>query len=95
MKDYEKIGSDVGKLVSDKQQAYGDSFGKCHKVVEVLYPNGIEPYQYTDALTLIRVIDKMFRIATKKDAFGESPWRDICGYALLALEREERDAQSK
>ena len=31
------------------------------------------------------MIDKLFRIATRKDAFGESPYRDIAGYALLGL----------
>ena len=30
------------------------------------------------------MIDKLFRIANKKDAFDENPWRDIAGYALLS-----------
>ena len=37
---------------------------------------------------MVRVIDKMFRIATDKDAFGESPWRDICGYAILGISND-------
>jgi len=40
-------------------------------------------------LAMIRVIDKLFRIATKKDAFGESPWRDICGYSILGVANDE------
>ena len=83
--DYREIAREVGSLVQEKNEAYGDSFGEARKVLEVLYPHGIHPGQYTDALAMIRVIDKLFRIANKKDAFGESPWNDICGYALLGI----------
>ena len=33
----------------------------------------------------------MFRIATNKDALGESPWQDIMGYALLSFHKQIRD----
>ena len=69
--------------MGEKNEAYGDSFGKASEILNVLYPGGIEPSQYRDALAITRVIDKLFRLANKKDAFGESPWRDICGYAIL------------
>lgn len=82
---YFKIGQEVGKLVEEKNAAYGNSFAECHKILSVLYPNGIKPEQYTDALAIIRVIDKLFRIATNKDALGESPWRDIAGYSILGI----------
>ena len=87
--DFEKIGNDIGKLVAEKNQAYGDSFGQACKILEVLYPDGIETNQYKDALAITRVIDKLFRLANKKDAFGESPWRDICGYAVLGVANDE------
>jgi hypothetical protein len=78
----------IASLVIEKQEAYGDSFGRADKVILELYPNGISPEQMPDALTLIRVIDKIFRIANKKNAFGESPYKDIMGYALLAVVRD-------
>lgn len=87
---FEKIGLEIGKLVSEKNIAYGDSFSQSYKILEVLYPHGIEPYQYKDALTITRIIDKLFRVANQKDAFGESPWRDIIGYGLLSAWREEK-----
>ena len=87
---YEKIGKEIGKLVDEKNAAYGNSFSECHKILSVLYPEGIKPEQYTDALAIIRVIDKLFRIATNKDAFGESPWRDIAGYSLLGIANGEK-----
>ena len=91
MKDHENIGRQVGKLVQEKNKAYGDSFGRASKILEVLYPDGIKPEQYSDALAITRVLDKLFRLANKKDAFGESPWRDICGYAVLGVANDEVD----
>ena len=80
---YEETAEEIGKLVSQKNQAYGSSFAESYKILEVLYPSGIKPDQYTDALAIIRVLDKLFRIATDRDALGESPWRDIAGYGIL------------
>jgi hypothetical protein len=88
-KTYEEIGVEIGKLVQEKNSAYGDSFGQSCRILEVLYPSGIQPSQYRDALAITRVIDKLFRLANKKDAFGESPWRDICGYSILGVSNDE------
>ena len=95
MKDYKKIGLEVGRLVQEKNQAYGDSFGRACEILEVLYPEGIKPEQYRDALAITRLIDKLFRLANKKDAFGESPWKDICGYAMLGIANDEVDNESR
>lgn len=46
---------------------------------------GIE--QMDDALCVVRILDKLFRIATDRDALGESPYVDIAGYALLGAAR--------
>lgn len=34
-------------------------------------------------LCIVRIFDKLMRIANKKDAFAESPYADLAGYALL------------
>ena len=85
--DFRELGEEIGNLVGEKQIAYGDSFGKSGKIIEILYEDGITVAKMDDALTLLRIIDKMFRIATNKDAFGEDPFMDIAGYALLACKR--------
>ena len=90
-KNFIAIANSVGELVQEKNIAYGDSFAKSQQIVSALYPNGVQPEQYRDMLAITRVIDKLFRIATKKDAFGESPWRDICGYAILGIANDEAD----
>lgn len=40
-------------------------------------------------LCLVRILDKMFRIATDKDALGESPYRDIAGYGILGAVKDQ------
>lgn len=89
---YSEIGLGIGETVEKKQAAYGDSFGKSGQVMRILYPEGVSPGKLDDALTVVRVLDKLFRIATDRDALGESPWRDIAGYALLSVSRLEAAA---
>ena len=84
---YSDIGSMVGKLVEDKQKAYGDSFGRSGRCLMEMFPNGIKVDQYDDLLTIARILDKLFRIANDPDAFEENPYQDIVGYALLAMRR--------
>lgn len=84
--EYETIGARIGRLVDEKQRAYGDSFNRSIKIIEELYPCGIRPAQYGDLLALIRVIDKIFRIVTSgsgSDLMDENPWQDIAGYGVL------------
>lgn len=85
MTDYISIADRIGHLVTEKNQAYGDSAGRTGRILEVLYPDGIRPEQYPDAMLVVRVLDKLSRIATDRDALGESPWADIAGYGLLGV----------
>ncbi len=88
---FERIAGEVGRLVTEKNEAYGDSFAKCGEFLELLYPRGILPDQFTDALALVRIFDKCMRIATRKDYAGESPYRDIAGYGLLGAAKDEAE----
>ena len=88
---FQKIGTEIGKLVDSKNNAYGDSFKKSEQILKVLYPKGVKPDQFQDMLAVTRILDKLFRIATRKEAFDESPFKDIAGYGLLgALNDEEK-----
>lgn len=89
--DYVKLANSIGELVTQKQAAYGNSFGRAHEILLVLYPNGVAPHQYHDMLTIARILDKLFRIATNRTAFGESPYRDIAGYSILGAGRDESE----
>lgn len=89
-KTFKEIGTEIGELVEEKNNAYGSSFSKSAEILKVLFPDGIKPEQYTDLLAITRVLDKLFRIATRKDAFGESPWKDITGYGILGISKDQQ-----
>ena len=89
-KSYKEIAVEVADLVETKQAQYGNAFGKSEEILRVLYPNGVSPENYTSLLTVTRILDKLFRVATQDASDTEDPWRDICGYALLSLKNKER-----
>ena len=86
---FNKIGEEVGKLVGEKQRAYGDSFGRSGECLRQMFPEGIKPNQYDDLLTIARILDKLFRIANDPDAFSENPYQDIVGYGILGMNRHD------
>lgn len=47
-------------------------------------------YEDDDMLAVVHNVDKLFRIAHSKHAFGESPYRDIAGYGLLGALRDAK-----
>ncbi len=91
MKDFEKIGDKVGKLVQEKQEAYGDSFGRSGECLRQMFPYGINVDQYDDVLTIVRILDKLFRIANNPNAFDENPYQDIVGYGMLGMNRYDKN----
>jgi hypothetical protein len=75
----------LGQLLSEKNKAYGNSFASVPAIMNILYPNGISGGAVEDALLIVRVLDKLQRIANNNDPFGEDPWQDVAGYALLRV----------
>jgi len=90
-----RIAQELGELCAKKNKAYGDSFRNSGKILEVLWPDGVPVSSYRDMLAVARVVDKLGRIATDRDALGESPWRDICGYAILGSLLAEEEPNNK
>ena len=87
------IAKDLCDLIQKKNQAYGNAFDKTEDILKILYPDGIQPNQYKDVHVLVRMLDKMSRIAKDNDPFGESPYQDLAGYALLSLQRLEQEKE--
>jgi hypothetical protein len=79
---YKEKASKIGELVDKKNAQYGDSFNKSGEFLKILYPEGIKPDQYKDALALVRIFDKQMRIANGNQG-DENAYKDICGYGLL------------
>jgi hypothetical protein len=93
---YEELARVIGALTAEKNRAYGSSFQDAGKILRVLYPHGVPVDSFDDMLALVRIIDKMFRIASGNDGFeGESAYRDITGYGLLGLMRKLTEAAAR
>ena len=84
--DVRSVASDVAVIVEEKNKEYDSAFEKVSKILFILFPNGIPTNKYHDAAILIRVLDKVCRIANTNDkGVKKDAWLDICGYALLRL----------
>jgi len=91
MSDFQNTALEMGTLVTQKNAAYGDAVVKTAKILAILYDNGIQVHQYPDISTMTRVIDKLCRIATDNDPFGEDPWGDINGYSLIRMVHRKKE----
>ena len=78
---YRAKGTEIGALVDRKNKQYGNSFNRAGDILTILYPDGVTPDQYRDMLAVVRVLDKLFRVAHGKQG-SEDPWQDIAGYGL-------------
>lgn len=85
-----EIGEELGKLVEQKDASYGSAVAKIGDVLRVMCPNGVRVEHLGDLAAVVRVIDKLFRILTAPGAYGEDPWKDIAGYALVKVEQGRR-----
>lgn len=93
MKDrFKQIAKEIGEITAEKNEAYGDAATGVAEIMLILYPDGVLSGDYGDQLLLVRILDKVCRIARgDKGSFGESPYRDIAGYAILGVEKDERN----
>lgn len=88
---YYKIAESIAELTEKKNIAYGNSVKDAPKILKILYPDGVPVEKYNDMLTIVRILDKIKRISTDKDALGESPYKDIAGYCLVQLNEKEKE----
>jgi hypothetical protein len=82
---YENIGKAIGNLVDEKNAQYGDAFNKSDEFLKLLYPNGISVEQYSDMLAVVRIFDKLMRVANGNQG-NENAFQDIAGYGILKSE---------
>lgn len=91
---YESIAQEIAGLLEEKNLAYGDSLQKSGSVLAIMFPGGVPSEKLWIAGIIVRIIDKLFRLATDETAFGEEPLKDIAGYAILGL-FESRKRQTR
>jgi hypothetical protein len=56
--------------------------------LRLLFPDGIKPAQYNDLGVIVRVWDKLKRIANGNQG-EENAWQDIAGYAILMAKEDD------
>jgi hypothetical protein len=85
-----ECGEEITKIVQEKNRAYGDSANVSWSLLSTLFPSGIPTDKFKDALLIIRILDKICRIAQGDEkAFSESPYMDIAGYALIGTAQKK------
>lgn len=89
--EYEILALAIGRLTDEKSKQYGDSAERAEKIMKVLYPNGVPVEAFKNALLIVRMCDKLCRIATQDtagvDGAGEDAWKDLAGYGLIGALR--------
>lgn len=83
-----EMAEKIGLKCREKNIAYGDAVATSVEALKLLYPTGVPVKAYGDMLLLVRIWDKLQRIATDKDALGESPFEDIGGYGVLGAVKD-------
>jgi hypothetical protein len=83
---FEEVGRSIGALVAEKNAAYGDAVNATAEYLRWLFPDGIPVDRYRDVGLLVRIGDKLKRIANG-DRGEESAYGDIAGYGILGARR--------
>jgi len=88
------LTNELGHLLADKNRQYGDSYARMAHILPIFYPDGVPPDQLLDAVFILRIIDKLMRIASAQGDDKEDPVKDISGYGILRM-REMRQNKNK
>ena len=81
MKTINEVVDKLRVVLHKKNEAYGDTAQTAGEMLRVLYPDGVAPDQYDDMLIIVRILDKLGRVATGDTS--EDPFLDIAGYGVL------------
>lgn len=86
-----EIIDEIKETLEFKNREYGDTPLKTQKILEVLYPSGIPTSAYQDVLLLVRILDKLCRIANGCGSIGKhDAYLDIAGYGVLGVMNTKR-----
>lgn len=92
-----EIGAERGEETAQKDAAYASGYLRGGQCMALFFPNGIPPGEEAmmRAGLIFRTLDKLCREAHlintgAPDAFGENPWADVCGYAILGTALAEQ-----
>ena len=87
---YKEIGERIGSIVDVKNMQYGDSINCTADFLKLLFPNGIPVEAYKDLGIIVRIWDKIKRIASGNKG-SENAYNDIAGYAILMSKEDKNE----
>lgn len=85
----EKIVEPFPAFLAEKAEKYGEAFENCGDFLRLVFPEDVQPKDYEKLLYVTRVYDKLCRIAKGAES-EENPVKDILGYSMLELLRNEK-----
>lgn len=96
--DFVGVANEIGALLVVKDAAYGSAFEKTKEIFKILFPTGLPVDAYDDALSIMRILDKICRLGVlctnpeknKTTERSEDAWMDIAGYSIKALCEQRR-----
>jgi hypothetical protein len=101
-KTFQDIALETADTLVLKDKAYGSSFNKTAEFLKLLFPDGVVDDQYSHLMYIVRVLDKIGRIANCSLLPPEEgvldAYKDINGYTTLMLKKlydESEDAKLK
>lgn len=84
---------EIYTIVSQKLTYYGpNTIEKGQAIMQNLFPDGIPVSKYPDALIIIRVIDKLCRLAESPESIKDA-WCDISGYGIRRVASMSREKE--
>lgn len=82
-------GQKIGATVEAKSKQYAGTTEVAAGMMLCLFPEGIPTEKMGSALLLVRICDKMGRIAQGDGTGDEDAWGDIAGYGLIGQKHNE------
>ncbi len=82
---FHSLGEELADMLDNKNRQYGDSYARMAHVLPMFYPDGVPGDHLLDAVFILRIIDKLMRIASAQGDDLEDPVKDIAGYAILRM----------
>lgn len=83
---FEAACRNLADLLRRKRGAYGGTIAATGMILRAVFPDGIRPEQYDDLGLIVRIADKLRRIASSgRAADGENPYQDIAGYGICGV----------
>ncbi len=87
-KTFKEAALEIAEILEQKNKDYGSAYAHAGKFLQILYPDGIRPEQYTNMLLITRIFDKLCRIASGADE--KEPYFDISGYGILGYTKAKK-----